>query len=53
MEKEILLNNIDKIHTTKLGLIRIKNNLELNTKDIIKYLKDIITNKNSNIYKEK
>ena len=34
-----LLKNIDKIHTTELGLIRIKRNLKLNTKDIVNWCK--------------
>jgi len=34
-----LLKNIDKIHTTELGLIRIKSNLDLNTKDIVNWCK--------------
>jgi hypothetical protein len=51
MNKE-LTNNIDKIHTTKLGLIRIKNNLEIFDKDIIEYIKNIIINKECTIYRE-
>ena len=27
-EKEILINNLNKIHTTNMGLDRIKNNLK-------------------------
>ena len=34
-----LLKNIEKIHTTELGIIRIKRNLELDTKDIINWCK--------------
>ena len=34
-----LLKNIDKIHTTELGIIRIKRNLELETKDIVNWCK--------------
>ena len=33
MNKEILLSNIDKIHTTKMGMDRIKKNLKLDTND--------------------
>ena len=51
MNKE-LINNIDKIHTTKLGLIRIKNNLEIYDKNIIEYIKNIIVNKECTIYRE-
>ena len=34
-----LLANIDKIHTTVLGIERIKKNLELKTEDIVKWCK--------------
>ena len=46
-----LLLNIDKVHTTKLGIERIKNNLKIN-EDVILYCKNIILNKNSKIYKQ-
>ena len=34
-----LLANIDKIHTTELGIIRIKKNLELKTDDVVNWCK--------------
>ena len=34
-----LLNNIGKIHTTELGSMRIRRNLELETKDIVNWCK--------------
>jgi hypothetical protein len=37
-----LLNNIDKIHTTELGIMRIRRNLELETKDIVNWCKQKI-----------
>jgi len=37
-----LIENIYKIHSTELGFIRVKKNLELKTNDIIKYCKNII-----------
>ena len=56
-EKEILINNIDKIHTTKLGIERIKNNLKINDDDVVKYCvnlikdeKSIVTKKGKNYY---
>ena len=52
MNKEILLSNIDKIHTTKIGMDRIKKNLKLDTNDIIEYCKNKILDKNCNIYKQ-
>lgn len=50
--KEILLENIDKIHTTKMGINGIKKNLKLDTKDIVLYCKYKILDKNCNIYKQ-
>lgn len=52
MTKEILLSNIDKIHTTKMGIERIKKNLKLDTNNIVEYCKNKILDKNSNIYKK-
>ena len=37
-----LLNNIGKIHTTELGIIRIRRNLELETKDVVNWCKQKI-----------
>ncbi len=39
MNKEILLSNIDKVHTTEMGVERIKKNLKLNTYDVADYFK--------------
>ena len=52
MNKEILLSNIDKVHTTEMGIDRIKRNLKLNTNDIVEYCKNKILNKDCNIYKK-
>jgi hypothetical protein len=38
-----LLININRIHTTDLGIIRIKNNLGLETSDVIGWCKNKIT----------
>ena len=37
-----LIENINKIHSTELGIIRVKKNLDLKTNDVIKYCKKII-----------
>ena len=37
-----LIENIDKLHTTELGISRIKRNLELENNDIIKWCKNKI-----------
>lgn len=52
MNKEILLSNIEKIHTTSMGIERIKRNLKLETNDVVEYCKNIILDKNTKINKE-
>ena len=52
MNKETLLANIDKIHTTEMGNERIKKNLKLNTNDAVGYCKNKVLNNNCNIYKQ-
>ena len=42
-----LITNIDKIHTTELGLLRIQKNLELNNINVLTFCKDIVRNKKS------
>lgn len=49
---EILINNIDKIHTTKLGIERIKRNLKLNTNNVVEYCKEKILDKNTKVTKQ-
>lgn len=52
MNKEELLLNLDKIHTTKMGIERIKRNLKLNTNDVVAYCKNKIVDKDCHIYKQ-
>ena len=52
MDKEILLSNIDKIHTTKLGITRINNNIKIDTDNIVNYCKILLLNNKCNIYKK-
>ena len=52
MNKETLLENIDKIHTTKMGVERIKRNLMLDTNDVVEFCRNKIIDKNCNIYKK-
>lgn len=47
----MLLENIEKIHTTKLGIERIKRNLKLNTNNVVEYCKEKIKNKDTKITK--
>lgn len=51
-DKQILLNNIDKVHTTEMGIDRIKKNLKLDTNDVVEYCKNKVLDKNCNIYKQ-
>lgn len=52
MNKEILLSNIDKVHTTELGVIRIKKNLKLDINDVVEFCKNRILDDKCNIYKQ-
>ncbi len=52
MNKEILLSNISKIHTTKMGIDRIKRNLKLDTNDVVDYCKNKVLDKDCNIHKQ-
>lgn len=52
MNKEILLSNIDKVHTTEMGIYRIKKNLKLDTDNVAQYCKNKVLDKNCNIYKQ-
>lgn len=49
MKNEVLLN-INKIHTTKMGVDRLEKNLNINT-DVVEYCKNKILDNNCNIYK--
>ncbi len=53
MNKEILINNIEKLHTTKLGRERVIDNLclEYHT-DITSFIKNIILNEDIELFKK-
>lgn len=44
-----LLSNIDKLHTTELGIGRIKKNLSLNTNDVVEWCKTKIQSMDARI----
>lgn len=52
MNKEILLSNIGKIHTTKMDIGKIQRNLKLDTNDVVNYCKNKVLDKDCNIYKQ-
>lgn len=39
---DLLIENIERLHTTKLGMDRIKKNLSLNTDNVVSWCKEII-----------
>ena len=51
-DKQILLDNISKVHTTEMGIDRIIKNIKLNTNDVVEYCKSKVLDKNCNIYKQ-
>ena len=50
--KNALLLNLDKVHTTDLGVVRIKRNLSLNTGNVVSWCKSKIQNPNSSIIRK-
>lgn len=42
-----LITNIDKVHTTNLGVERIKRNLSLDINDVVKWCKEKIISNNA------
>lgn len=50
-DDEILISNVNKIHTTKMGIDRIKNNLNIEPENVIEYCKRLVLNENCLIYK--
>ena len=52
MDKKELIKNLDKVHTTELGIGRIKRNLNLNTNDVVKYCVELIEDENSTVTKK-
>lgn len=44
-----LISNLDKLHTTELGVIIIKKNLSLNTENVVDWCKTKIKSKNAKI----
>ncbi|KZX11315.1 DUF3781 domain-containing protein [Methanobrevibacter oralis] len=45
--KNELLENVDKIHTTKLGIEGVKKNLGINCNNVVEYCIDLIEDNNS------
>ena len=48
-QSELLIGNIERLHTTPMGAKRIIRNLKLNTDDVVGYCKELIMSKNCHI----
>ena len=48
-----LLENLDRLHTTELGVIRIKKNLSLNVENVIEWCKEKISLSNAEIIRKR
>ena len=51
MENELLVN-LDKLHTTELGVVRIKKNLSLNVENVVEWCKSKINLVNAKIIRK-
>lgn len=51
-DKQILLNNLDKVHTTEMGIERIKKNLQIDTDNVVGYCVQKIKKSNCEIKRE-
>lgn len=49
---KILLEQVDKIHTTERGIERIRKNLKIDTDDVVQYCVNKILDKRCVIYKQ-
>ncbi len=52
MDKEVLQSNIDKVHTTPMGLERLSKNLGLDMNDVVCYCKNKVLDERCFIYKK-
>ena len=52
LNKDEFYKNVDKLHSTNMGIERIKKNLQLNIDDVVKYCRDKVLDKECNIYKK-
>ena len=52
MDKQTLLDNIDRVHTTEMGVERIRRNLQLDDVDVVVYCTDKVLDKKCNIYRQ-
>ena len=51
-ESEVLRGNIDKVHTTTMGVDRIKRNLGLSDIDVVEHCKQMLLDEKCRIYRQ-
>ena len=49
---KVLLDNIDKVHTTEMGVDRIKRNLGLSDVDVVEHCKQKLLDERCRIYRQ-
>ena len=52
MDKQILFDNMDRIHTTDMGVDRIKKNLSLDEVDVVEWCKSKIMSEEAEISRQ-
>ncbi len=52
LDKQILIDNINLVHTTEMGVGRIKRNLKIDTDDVVEYCKKKVLHKDCEIYRQ-
>lgn len=50
--KEALLLNLDRLHTTDLGIVRIKRNLSLDTEEVVAWCRERIQDPSASICRQ-
>ncbi len=51
MDKKELFEHVEALHTTEIGVLRIKRNLKLTDQDVVEFCKEIMLNDQSMIYR--
>ena len=51
-DSKVLIQNLDKLHTTEMGKDRIRKNLDLDTDDVVLWCRKKISDSKSNIFRK-
>ncbi|MEI3508493.1 MAG: DUF3781 domain-containing protein [Bacilli bacterium] len=51
-DSKVLIQNLDKLHTTEMGKDRIRKNLDLDTDDVVLWCRKKISDLKSNIFRK-